>query len=160
MIDVVRVPDLCSLFLHLVGLWAIHYVVRALYNLSPLHPLWHVPGPKLAAATFLYEAWFELVLGGMYTSEISRLHDIYGIFAVPLKVIVTCTDNLCNQVQLCASIRRSSTATTQLLLTKFMLLAAANGTNNSISLTSWLVRSLHPCLPLWSMTSIALDGVQ
>lgn len=160
MIDVVRVPDLWSLFLRLFSFWTIYHVIRALYNLSPLHPLWHIPGPKLAAATFLYEAWFDLVLGGMYTSEISRLHDIYGICAVPLRAIATYTDNVWNQVQLCASIRKSSTATIQLLLTKFMLLVAGNETNNTISLISWLDRSLHLCLPLWIMTSIALGDVQ
>jgi hypothetical protein len=64
--------------LRLVGVGIAYRVVRALYNISPLHPLGHVPGPKLAAATFLYEAWFDLILGGRYTHEIQRMHDSYG----------------------------------------------------------------------------------
>lgn len=66
--------------IHLVLLWIGYYVTRAIYNISPLHPLSQFPGPKFAAATFLYEVWFDLVLGGRYTHEISRLHEIYGKF--------------------------------------------------------------------------------
>ncbi|PYH42563.1 cytochrome P450 [Aspergillus saccharolyticus JOP 1030-1] len=64
--------------LYLIGIWAASRLVRALYNVSPLHPLSHIPGPKLAAATFLYEAWFDLIQGGRFTHEIRRLHEIYG----------------------------------------------------------------------------------
>ncbi|KAJ5578592.1 uncharacterized protein N7459_007556 [Penicillium hispanicum] len=62
----------------LIGLWAVYRVARALYNISPLHPLSKFPGPKLAAATFLYEGWFDLIRGGRYTHEIKRLHETYG----------------------------------------------------------------------------------
>ncbi|KAF7858483.1 hypothetical protein EAF04_009083 [Stromatinia cepivora] len=67
-----------STLIRLVGLWLIYHVIRALYNISPLHPLSHIPGPKLAAATFLYEGWFDLILGGRYTHEIKRMHEFYG----------------------------------------------------------------------------------
>ncbi|KAL2802295.1 cytochrome P450 [Aspergillus granulosus] len=60
------------------GLWLAYFLLRALYNILPLHPLNHIPGPKLAAATFLYEAWFDLVLGGRYTHQIKRMHEKYG----------------------------------------------------------------------------------
>ncbi|KAI9648460.1 hypothetical protein NHQ30_003094 [Ciborinia camelliae] len=63
---------------HLVGLWLMYLVIRSLYNISPLHPLSHIPGPKIAAATFLYEGWFDLILGGRYTHEIKRMHEFYG----------------------------------------------------------------------------------
>jgi hypothetical protein len=62
----------------LFGLWVGYRILLALYNISPLHPLSKVPGPKLAAATFMYEGWFDLVLGGRYTHEIKRMHNIYG----------------------------------------------------------------------------------
>ncbi|KAL6416144.1 trichodiene oxygenase [Ilyonectria robusta] len=32
----------------LVGLWLGYQVFTALYNISPLHPLSHIPGPKLS----------------------------------------------------------------------------------------------------------------
>ena len=58
--------------------WLLYHVVRALYNISPFHPLHGFPGPRLAAATILYEFWFDMVLGGRYTREIKRMHEIYG----------------------------------------------------------------------------------
>ncbi|KAI2608566.1 cytochrome P450 [Hypoxylon fragiforme] len=45
------------------------------------HPLTKIPGPKLAALTGWYEAYFELFhkgLGGQYTFHIQELHKIYG----------------------------------------------------------------------------------
>ncbi|RAH64667.1 cytochrome P450 [Aspergillus aculeatinus CBS 121060] len=63
---------------YLACLWLLSRIVRAVYNISPLHPLYHIPGPKLAAITFLYEAWFDLILGGRYSLEIQRMHEIYG----------------------------------------------------------------------------------
>ncbi|RAL08788.1 cytochrome P450 [Aspergillus homomorphus CBS 101889] len=64
--------------LYLAGLWLLSRLVRAMYNISPFHPLSHIPGPRLAALTFLYEAWFDLILGGRYTREIQRMHEVYG----------------------------------------------------------------------------------
>lgn len=55
-----------------------YHALLAVYRLSPLHPLHKFPGPKLAAASYLYEIWFDLVKGGQYTFEIKRLHDTYG----------------------------------------------------------------------------------
>lgn len=47
------------------------------YNLFR-HPLAHIPGPKLAAATYLYQTYYGLVGGSRYYQEIARLHDKYG----------------------------------------------------------------------------------
>lgn len=50
-----------------------------------LHPLSHVPGPKLAAATSLYEFYYDGCLGGKYYWKILELHQQYGkTFAVSL----------------------------------------------------------------------------
>jgi len=43
-----------------------------------LHPLSAFPGPKLAAVTSWYEAYYEIILKGQYSSQISKLHDKYG----------------------------------------------------------------------------------
>ncbi|RFU79676.1 cytochrome p450 [Trichoderma arundinaceum] len=38
----------------------------------------NVPGPRLAAMTGLYEFWFDVVMDGQYSTEIKRMHEIYG----------------------------------------------------------------------------------
>ena len=43
-----------------------------------LHPLTRFPGPRLAAISRWYEAYYDVVLGGQYTSKIAELHRIYG----------------------------------------------------------------------------------
>ncbi|KAK2052357.1 trichodiene oxygenase [Colletotrichum caudatum] len=58
--------------------WIAYLLSRALYNVSPLHPLSKIPGPKLAGASYLYEFWFDFVKKGRYTLEIRRLHEVYG----------------------------------------------------------------------------------
>lgn len=70
--------DYVGILLRLVGLWLLYRVGLALYNISPFHPLYRFPGPKLAAMSFLYEFWFEAILWGRYTHEIERMHRIYG----------------------------------------------------------------------------------
>ncbi|ROV92490.1 hypothetical protein VSDG_06728 [Cytospora chrysosperma] len=57
----------------------IAYAGLVLYRLY-LHPLASFPGPRLAAATHLYEAYYELVHKGgcLYTAKIRQLHDEYG----------------------------------------------------------------------------------
>ncbi|VUC28941.1 unnamed protein product [Clonostachys rosea] len=62
----------------LLALWLGHRVVLALYNISPFHPLYSIPGPRLAAASYLYETWYDLILVGRYTWEIKAMHEKYG----------------------------------------------------------------------------------
>ncbi|KAI1861411.1 uncharacterized protein JN550_010791 [Neoarthrinium moseri] len=64
--------------LRLLGLWVVYRLALALYNISPFHPLYRFPGPRLAAASFIYEFWFDFVLLGRYSHEIKRMHDFYG----------------------------------------------------------------------------------
>lgn len=66
------------LAIRVLGLAIAYYIGRTLYNVSPLHPLSHIPGPKLAAMTILYEFWFDFVKFGRFSMEIKRLHDVYG----------------------------------------------------------------------------------
>ncbi|KFA55616.1 hypothetical protein S40293_09678 [Stachybotrys chartarum IBT 40293] len=60
------------------GLWLCYRVLLALYNISPFHPLYKFPGPRLAAASYLYEAWYDLVKVGRYSWEIKTMHEKYG----------------------------------------------------------------------------------
>ncbi len=62
----------------LVVLWIGYRVAIAFYNVSPLHPLARFPGPKIAAATYLYEAYYDWWLGGRYGKVIARMHEQYG----------------------------------------------------------------------------------
>ncbi|KAK8031356.1 hypothetical protein PG990_001090 [Apiospora arundinis] len=62
----------------LLGLWIAYRLLLALYNISPFHPLHKFPGPRLAAASFIYEFWYDFILYGRYSHEIRRMHEIYG----------------------------------------------------------------------------------
>jgi len=57
-------------------LWPIITIIRRLW----FHALSRFPGLKLAAATFLYENYYDVFKspGGQYMYEIDRLHDAYG----------------------------------------------------------------------------------
>lgn len=49
-------------------------VVYRLY----FHPLAKFPGPKIAAATQLYEEYYDALKGGQYMFKIAELHRKYG----------------------------------------------------------------------------------
>lgn len=67
-----------SAVLYLVGVWVGYQVLLALYNISPFHPLYRFPGPKIAAVSYLYEAWYDWILVGRYGRKIKEMHDRYG----------------------------------------------------------------------------------
>jgi hypothetical protein len=52
-------------------------VVGALRRLY-FHPLAHIPGPKLAALTWWYEFYYDVVQQGRYIFKIQELHRQYG----------------------------------------------------------------------------------
>ncbi|KAE9367607.1 cytochrome P450 monooxygenase [Stipitochalara longipes BDJ] len=54
------------------------YIVYGIVYRLYLSPIAHIPGPKLAALTRLYEAYYDLYLGGQYTFKIIELHKEYG----------------------------------------------------------------------------------
>ncbi|KAI1847118.1 hypothetical protein JX266_006993 [Neoarthrinium moseri] len=62
----------------LVGAWLAYQLLRAAWNVSPMHPLSRIPGPKLAAATYLPEFWYDTVKFGRYTQQIQKMHEKYG----------------------------------------------------------------------------------
>lgn len=48
--------------------------VRRIY----FHPLSGIPGPRLAAITWFYELYFDLIQPGRYVFKIQELHKQYG----------------------------------------------------------------------------------
>lgn len=64
-------------FLILVASLPLYFVSLALYRLY-LHPLAKFPGPKLAAVTRRYEAYYDVVKSGAYMFKIGELHEKYG----------------------------------------------------------------------------------
>lgn len=77
--------------LRFIGVWLGYRLLLAVYNTSPLHPLHKFPGPKLAAASYLYEAWYDLVKVGKYSWEIKAMHEKYGMsLSQPGQVNGTC----------------------------------------------------------------------
>jgi hypothetical protein len=73
--------DNFGLYPSLVALVLGFLAVRTVYNLY-FHPLSKFPGPKLAAATFLYEFYYDVIKSGMYIWEIERMHSKYGTYKV------------------------------------------------------------------------------
>lgn len=81
-----------------VGIWLAYHILKALYNISPLHPLSRIPGPKLAAATYLPEFYYDVVKYGCYTKEIAKMHEKYGerYWVIPgLSILTTRTRPHC-----------------------------------------------------------------
>ncbi|KAI0181144.1 cytochrome P450 [Hypoxylon sp. FL1284] len=77
-VDNLKVAISPTNLLYLIGLWVAYYAVVAAYNISPFHPLYRFPGPKLAAMSYLYEIYYDWWLLGRYTKEIQRMHGRYG----------------------------------------------------------------------------------
>ncbi|KAF2707312.1 cytochrome P450 [Pleomassaria siparia CBS 279.74] len=64
----------------LVSLFCVCFIYILLLTFQRLHlsPISHIPGPKLAAATFWYEFYYDIILGGKYIWKIKALHEQYG----------------------------------------------------------------------------------
>lgn len=57
---------------------AVFYLItKVIYRLY-LHPLSRFPGPKLAAATYLYGAYYDVVEEAQFVFKLNALHDKYG----------------------------------------------------------------------------------
>ncbi|KFY49221.1 hypothetical protein V496_10164 [Pseudogymnoascus sp. VKM F-4515 (FW-2607)] len=57
--------------------WLVYVVAQAIHRLY-FSPIAKFPGPKLAAVSFWYEFYYDVVQGGQYTFEIGRMHEKYG----------------------------------------------------------------------------------
>lgn len=58
-------------------IFVVYLVGVVLYRLY-LSPLAKFPGPKLAAVTYLYELYYDIIKRGKYTFKIRDLHAKYG----------------------------------------------------------------------------------
>lgn len=56
---------------------AIYLTAKVIYRLY-LHPLSRFPGPKLAAATYLYGAYYDVVEEAQFVFKLDAMHDTYG----------------------------------------------------------------------------------
>jgi hypothetical protein len=65
----------CLLYILLVGV--LYTCSIAIYHLK-FSPLAKFPGPRIAAITRFYEAYFQLIKGGTFTWHIDDLHKKYG----------------------------------------------------------------------------------
>lgn len=72
------------IYANLIALIIILYVVGgAIYRLK-FSPLAKFPGPKLAALTYWYEFYHDVIRRGQYTFEIWKMHERYGNVHVSL----------------------------------------------------------------------------
>ena len=75
--------EISTLILLAVGSSIAWVAVTVVYRFV-FHPLAGFPGPKLAIATYAYEWYYDLYLGGQYTFKLKELHEKYGISALAL----------------------------------------------------------------------------
>jgi hypothetical protein len=114
--------------LGLLGVWLAYQLVRAAWNISPMHPLSRIPGPKLAAATYLPEFYYDVVKFGRYTNQIAKMHEVYGIPSL-LAFVEDFRANAYMQVPLSVSVLMRYTATTRSSSTRSTLLVAGSATS-------------------------------
>ena len=74
----------------LVGTLVVYQCTKMVYNVF-YHPLCHIPGPKLAGATYLLEFYYDVIKSGSYTKRIWQMHQQYGIILLHLAHwLITC----------------------------------------------------------------------
>lgn len=58
--------------------FGVYLVCTWVYNLY-FHPLAGYPGPRIAAASGLYEFYYDVIKGGQYLYKIEEMHRKYGM---------------------------------------------------------------------------------
>lgn len=76
-----------SVVVSIAAAWTIYQCIKIIYNVF-YHPLRHIPGPKIAAATYLLEFYYDVIKSGSYTNRIWQMHEHYGIiFRAPRTLV-------------------------------------------------------------------------
>jgi hypothetical protein len=116
--------------LGLAGVWFVYKLLQALYNVSAFHPLSNIPGPTLAAATFLPEFYYDVIKFGCYTRAIRQMHEKYGAQAT-FHHKAGASRLTANRIQVLSyeSIRTKCTATISPLRMKYMLSVEESATS-------------------------------
>ena len=111
-----------SLFAIAAAFSILYGIALAVYRLY-LSPLARFPGPKLAALTQLYEAYYDVVSGGggNFSRRIKRMHEMYGKFTSILNSKESITYVF--KVQLSASTHMRYILTIRSNTRRYMLLA-------------------------------------
>lgn len=74
------VPTTSTSTIVLTILWAVvAYRLLVIFQRLYLHPLSSYPGPKLAAATTLYRAYYQIIRDGEHVAQATKLHKKYGV---------------------------------------------------------------------------------
>src|SRR4051794_4014467 len=81
----------CYLLLLIICSSCVLVVCRLFYS-----PIAHFPGPRLAAATFLYEFYYDVVRDGRYTWEIRRMHQQYGSWIYSVRFLLIAHVEFCS----------------------------------------------------------------
>ena len=63
-------------FIVLLSIWTVYGAIERLF----LSPVAKIPGPRLAALTYWYETYYDVIKPGQYVFKIKELHDHYGEF--------------------------------------------------------------------------------
>ena len=79
---------LTDIILYFAVLTLIGTTCGAFYRLF-LSPIAHIPGPKLAAVTFWYEFFYEVIRPGQFVFKIKELHKQYGEHPTGYLIFVT-----------------------------------------------------------------------
>ncbi|KAL8662026.1 MAG: hypothetical protein Q9202_005080 [Teloschistes flavicans] len=78
------------IFPAIAGLCLLLYVVYLSVTRLYTSPVASIPGPKLAALTFWYEFYYDVILSGRYTWKIAELHqDKVPMFGTPHSILAT-----------------------------------------------------------------------
>ena len=77
MFDLISSERVTFLATAVFNIYALYLVILVVYRLY-LSPIAKIPGPKLAAATYLYEGYYDVMKRGKYTFKIRDLHAQYG----------------------------------------------------------------------------------
>jgi hypothetical protein len=72
---------------YIVATTGIYFASVAFYRLF-FHPLARFPGPRLAALSRWYEAYYNVIQNGQYISRIVEMHKRYGRYLIPKDVPV------------------------------------------------------------------------